>query len=238
MAIEVFNRVEKKYMLNQKAYEAIQFWMDKNMQKDAFYSLQSLYFDTQDYDLIKQSLSKPTFKKKLRLRAYGIPNTEDNVYLEIKMKYKGVVHKRRSMISLKDVDLFLNTCQLPIEKKGYNMQVLKEVQFMLMGKQLQPSILISYDRKAYSNAELRMTIDQNIRTRTEDFSLCSNQLGKALLDEQTYLLEIKAKDSMPIALAQLLSDFKIYPTSFSKYGYAYTKGELKPCSMYQSLHLR
>ena len=68
------------------------------MQVDEYgmYPICSIYFDTDDYRLIRASLEKPVYKEKLRLRSYGAPSRmEGPVFLELKKKYKGVVYKRR-----------------------------------------------------------------------------------------------------------------------------------------------
>ena len=58
-----------------------------------------LYYDTPDYNLIRQSIEKPKYKEKLRLRSYGVPAKEDQVFLEIKKKY---ADKRRTAIVSQD----------------------------------------------------------------------------------------------------------------------------------------
>jgi hypothetical protein len=38
--------------------------------------------------LIRNSLEKPVYKEKLRLRSYGTPTEGDKVFVELKKKYK------------------------------------------------------------------------------------------------------------------------------------------------------
>lgn len=42
-------------------------------------------------DLIINSLEKPVFKDKFRIRSYNKPTLEDNIFFEMKTKYKGIV---------------------------------------------------------------------------------------------------------------------------------------------------
>ena len=58
-------------------------------------SIASLYYDTPDSRLVRESLEKPVFKEKIRLRSYGLATEESPVFLELKRKYDGVVYKRR-----------------------------------------------------------------------------------------------------------------------------------------------
>lgn len=57
--------------------------------------------------------------------------------------------------------------------------------------------------------------DRIHRLRLEDDSGC------VLLDPDLYLMEIKVPSAYPLWLVEILSDLKIYPSSFSKYGSVY-----------------
>ena len=57
--------------------------------------------------------------------------------------------------------------------------------------------------------------------RTHDVDLRNGSFGKLLLPGNQYIMEIKTAFAMPLWLAKLLDENKIYPTSFSKYGTAY-----------------
>ena len=58
-------------------------------------TLCNVYFDTPDHLLIRRSLEHPLYKEKLRVRSYGIPGEDDQVFVELKKKYRGIVYKRR-----------------------------------------------------------------------------------------------------------------------------------------------
>ena len=66
-----------------------------------------------------------------------------------------------------------------------------------------------------------MTIDRNIRYREQDLRLEDGDQGNLLRTETPYLMELKAGDALPIEMARILSELKIFPSSFSKYGEAY-----------------
>ena len=90
MPIEVFNRREQKYMLDDETYNAIIGYISEYMEPDAYstdggtYSISNIYYDTVNDYLIRKSLSKPVYKEKLRLRTYGTPTLEDVAFVEIK----------------------------------------------------------------------------------------------------------------------------------------------------------
>jgi SPX domain protein involved in polyphosphate accumulation len=232
MAIEVFNRYENKYMLSEDTLEKVQRELTAYMEPDPYnkqnetYTISNLYYDTQDNHLIRTSLQKPKYKEKLRLRAYGVPNEDTNVYAEIKKKFRGLVNKRRSTVKLNEAYEFLQTGIIPDEKPYQNRQVLREIAYILDTHDLHPALYIAYDRKAYFGVgqhDLRISFDTNIRTRRFDLTLESGDYGKLLLPQEQWLMEIKSSQSIPVWLSKLLSEYKIYPTSFSKYGAEYTR---------------
>jgi len=246
MSIEVFNRYEKKFIMDQQTYEIIRQELSAHMTLDAyskrngFYTISNIYYDTPEDVMILKSLEKPLYKEKLRLRAYGVPRTEDQVFLEIKKKYKGLVNKRRSTLVLDEAYDFIMSRQLPDKKEHQNRQVLKEIAFLMQRYDIQPSIYVAYDRIAMFGEELRITFDRNIRTRTTDLKLESGDYGRLLIPEDQWLMEVKAEKTLPLWFVRLLSEQKLYPTSFSKVGKAYltrdqekrlsiNKGEIVTC---------
>lgn len=76
------------------------------------------------------------------------------------------------------------------------------------------------------NKDFRITFDFNIRSRDNDLSLLNGSDGKYLFDNNNVIMEIKTTQAMPIWITKLLSEMKIYPTSFSKYGTIY-KNKIK-----------
>ncbi len=230
MAIEVFNRYESKYLIDSDTYHQISNELQGYMELDdynkshEFYTISNIYYDTEDNTLIRRSLSKPKYKEKLRLRAYGVPEENAKVYLEIKKKFCGLVNKRRTNIKLNEAYNFISTGVKPEIKVYMNKQVINEIDYILKLYHLKPRLYLAYDRKALfskENRDLRITFDTNIRTRRYDLKLESGDHGDALLQDGKWLMEIKAEKSMPLWLTKMLSEHKIFRTSFSKYGSEY-----------------
>lgn len=218
-----FKRVEEKYLLNKKQRDLLLERINKYLKADKYFKsiICNVYFDTNNNELIINSINKPPFKEKLRLRSYKIPTISDDVFLEIKEKYKGVVGKRRVKMKLEDFYLYLNE-----NKYDHNNQIMKEIDYYFKYYKLKPAIFIGYDRLSYRGLDddnLRITIDSNIRSRREGLCLESGDFGKKYFKEDYYIMEIKTLGSMPLWLVRNLSELKIYPTSFSKYGRIYEK---------------
>lgn len=231
MAIEVFNRYEKKYMVNQETYEELNRRLKEFMEPDAFskdggfYSICNLYYDTDTDELIRHSLQKPVYKEKLRLRSYGVPGEESEAFVEIKKKYKGIVNKRRTTMTLKEAVDYLDHGIVPAGDR-INRQVLREIDYFKAHYSLVPKVYISYDRRAYFGREdsgFRVTFDTNIQTRRTDLKLESGAAGTQLLQPGQWLMEVKISGATPAWFTNILSDLKIYPASFSKYGTEYTR---------------
>lgn len=227
MVQKVFNRIEKKYLLNKEKAERLIKIISEYMKlsKYPYTKICNIYFDTENKELIRKSIEKPIYKEKIRLRSYGVPNLEDKVFLEIKKKFKGVVTKRRVPLTLKEAYEYLENGIISEKDK----QIFKEINYCFKRYNLIPSIYISYERYSYQGKEskdLRITFDTNIISRDYDLKLEKGSYGTNLIDNETYIMEIKCSNSMPLWLTHALTDLEIYPTSFSKYGKIYQK-ELK-----------
>ena len=220
----VFKRYELKFMLNQSEKKTVLEKISPYMELDEYKktTIRNIYFDTENYRLIRRSLERPDYKEKLRLRSYCKADENSDIFVEIKKKYDKVVYKRRLMLNEKDaLDWICNKTPCPLSS-----QIASEIDyFVSFYETLSPVIFLSYDREAYyekSGGDLRITFDNNILCRENDLSLSSEIYGKEILPKDMTLMEIKCSGGIPLWLTQILSEHKIYKTSFSKYGTAYT----------------
>lgn len=226
MNSEIFKRIEKKYLLTKEQYTSLLKEVEEHLEKDKYFksTICNVYFDTDNYDLIVESLEKPTYKLKVRLRSYNIPDLNDKVFLEIKNKYKGLVGKRRVKITLKDFYNYLENDIFPSCDK----QIMSEIDYLFKKYNLKPKQYIAYDRESYydkNNKNFRITFDKNLRSRNEDIRLEYGDAGKLHFKNNTYIMELKTLDALPLWFTKVLNKLKIYPTSFSKYGKIYIKNQ-------------
>jgi hypothetical protein len=70
-------------------------------------------------------------------------------------------------------------------------------------------------------SDFRVTFDENILAREEELSLAGGIWGQNLIERDKVLMEIKTSGGIPLWMTKVLSQQKIYKTSFSKYGTAY-----------------
>ena len=220
-----FKRYELKYLLNKKEKEEILLAMKPHMKLDDYGRtvIRNIYFDTENFRLIRRSLEKPVYKEKLRIRSYKPVQITDPVFVEIKKKYKSVVYKRRLLLPEKTVmESFRTGEPLPVcSQIGDEIQYFREYY-----KNLQPSVFLSYEREAFHSldgSDFRVTFDENILYRRNDISLGSEIYGHPLLGKQQTLMEIKTSGGIPLWMSETLTKHHLYKTSFSKYGSAYQR---------------
>ena len=222
-----FKRYEKKYMLTPDQLTRILAGIDGHMCADEFgrYTICNIYYDTDDFQLIRASLEKPVYKEKLRMRSYGVPGSGDEVFVELKKKYDSVVYKRRTVMRAADAVSYIHDGTAP-ERED---QICREIDWFMHSYHPRPKVFIAYDRTAFAGLEdpdLRLTFDTGLRWRDRDLDLRAGDWGEPLLDAGHILMEIKIPGTTPVWLAHLLSEAGAFPTSFSKYGACYQQNIL------------
>lgn len=233
MAIKVFKRYEKKYVLDETQYKVILELLKHHMHLDKYcnlnggYNIYNIYCDTENHDIIRKSISGAYYKEKLRIRSYNaISSPEEKVFFELKKKIGGIVSKRRAVITLKETIDFIENLKEPKNNNYVENQVIKEIAFFLKMNKVSPKVLISYNRIAYfgkDNKDFRITFDTDIRSRRNGLYFEDYDYEHELLEKGKYLMEIKTTSAIPLWLTKVLSDQKIYSTSFSKYGLEFKK---------------
>lgn len=217
-----FARYEQKYFLTPQQQAALLECIAPHIRRDVYgrYTICSLYYDTDDWRLIRASLEKPAYKEKLRVRSYGVPTDGGRVFVEIKKKYDGVVYKRRITASPADAAAFLRT--------GKSAQLLgqigREIAWFQHTYRAGPKVFLAYDRAAFSGADdpaVRITLDTGIRWRTTALDLRRGDYGAPLLPPEQILMELKLPGACPLWLSRALTDIDARQTSFSKYGACY-----------------
>lgn len=225
--LATFKRTEKKYLMTREKFELLNEKINGRLQIDKYgeHTICNVYFDTDDYRLIRESIEKPKYKEKLRVRCYGKADADSNVFLELKKKYKGVVYKRRVALTATQAREFCNNRTYPFDN-----QVLREIEYFMDFYKCTPKVFIAYDRIALTYSEdktFRVTFDKNIRSRLDNLDLTLGDSGRPLLKEGFVLMEVKAAGAMPPWFSSILNELEIYPTSFSKYGNIY-KAQIFP----------
>ena len=189
--MNIFRRVEQKYLITSEQYNALMEALGDKLVKDEYFynDIYNLYLDAPDHRLIIQSIEKPMYKEKFRVRSYGLAENEDSkVYLEIKKKFDGTSHKRRISMTLGEFYKYVEKGNRP---KNANPITLAELDYDFEKYNLQPSILINYERYSYyfrGNKDLRVTFDHNVKYRVNQQDLTHGDDMHNIIDKDMSLM--------------------------------------------------
>lgn len=226
----IFNRYERKYIITTKQKNDLIAFISEYLISDPYsqngnpYTIYNIYYDTHDFSIIRNSIQKPTYKDKLRLRTYTYPLLDDSiVFLEIKKKFEGRINKRRVNLTYKQAKDYMESGIKPVFDAYIDNQIMSEIDYFIKIHKAKPGAFISYDRIAYMSDSdaLRITFDHQILFRNKNIDFSSNEGNPILSSKDLYLMEVKSEDNFPFWLARKLSEYELYSQSFSKYGKAY-----------------
>lgn len=214
----VIDRCEQKYFLSNEQYNCFIEKASSYLEKDKYFNetIYNLYFDNDNFELINNSLDKPDYKEKVRLRSYEIANMESLVFLEIKKKYHSHTNKRRIVISYQDYLNYFEKGIIP----NCDKQIMKEIDYCFKKYMLKPKVKVKYDRLSFylkDDESFRITFDNNICYDLDDLNFERFNNDKKLFDKG-YIMEIKTFKGIPNWLNEIFDKLRIYPTSYSKVG--------------------
>ena len=172
---------------------------------------------------------------------------DERVFVEMKKKFDGITYKRRVCCSDNAAINFMagmpyaDAClQSPLTDKlareeslsKRSLQIIREINSCRKRNgRLYPSMIIRCDRRAYQSLniddDLRITFDTNLCYRD---CFLKNASYVNMLKDGEVIMEVKCSGALPLWLTSALSELRIYPSSFSKYGVAY-----KMCSTRYSM---
>ena len=219
----VFARMETKFLINARQRERFLTVASEHMEPDVYGRSTncSIYYDTPTRIMARRALEHPDYREKVRIRSYGDAGMDGKVFLEIKKKYDGIVYKRRSTVELERAQEFFAGTAVPEN------QIEREIAATIANYGgLQPSIYLAYERDAFyamGDHDVRVTLDDGIRFRTDQLEFGHGSYGESILDEGLWLMEVKTGQAIPMWLVRFLSDEGLYKTSYSKYSIAYNR---------------
>ena len=146
-----FQRCEKKYFVTPAQQQALLGALAAHMQPDAYgsYTICNIYYDTDDWRLIRASIEKPIYKEKLRVRSYGVPADGAPVFVELKKKLDGIVYKRRVTLPAELAAPFLSG-SAPQAAQG---QIADEILWFQRVYRAVPKVFLAYDRTAFAGLD-------------------------------------------------------------------------------------
>ena len=209
---------ELKFLIDDRQATELIAWARMNLTPDPHfdpefgdgYRVNSLYLDTDDFDVFHRTTGFR--QQKFRLRRYG---RESVVWFEQKCKRKGFVRKRRT--SADDGDIakrLVLSADANWEGHWFRDKVDQ--------RGLRPVCQITYQRFARMGANddgpIRMTIDDNLIARlAQGWQVPKEAIEGIPLLEGQRILELKFRAAMPGAFRRLIEKYQLQLTRFSKY---------------------
>ncbi len=223
-------RHELKYHISESTAEAVvQFIkpyipLDRycKLQRSQDYPIVSLYIDSTDLQLCKESLGGLKNRYKLRIRSY----TDEPDYprfFEIKRRINTIIMKSRARVMTRDVPILLRGLPLPPQNYTADTESINQFQLYMNNIQARPTVLIRYKRQAFEGGtenKVRITFDRELCyciTREPEVRLSGGGWQRNPFTEGGVVLEIKFTDRYPKWLSELVKCFNLRQRSISKY---------------------
>ena len=192
--------------------------------REGFYTVRSIYFDTDDLAFYFEKKDSVKIRKKLRVRTYNHPGTATNAFIEIKRKFGRRGLKERLRLPLPHVDDALNgkdPLRFLDEPSYRDRKILGKIRFLMHVRNLKPVVLIAYEREAFQsrdNSRDRVTFDGNIRSQIEpQLRHIFREDDLKVFESECFVLELKFDDLMPVWMARIIKEFNLVSRSYSKY---------------------
>ncbi len=215
-------RHEIKFIINKNQAEILKqrlgifMQVDKNSKnKDNTYFIRSLYFDDLRSSAYYEKLDGVLYRKKYRIRIYNF----DDSFIRLECKYK-----HNNMTSKKQVKINKEVYKRFIEGDVYNIKTANQLmnQFMLDMKMnnLKPSIIVDYNRLAYTYhiSDVRITFDSKIKTGAFNYDLFDNNYAStSVIEDEEVVLEVKYNEILPEHIANILSTVSMFRQAYSKF---------------------
>lgn len=224
----LMRRYEIKYLVSESAAAAItQFispytHLDRycKLQADGVYPLVSLYLDSDDMQLFRESMEGKMTRFKLRIRSY----TDDLDYprfVEIKRRNNTIITKSRVRVMPENLRHLLGGMGHRSGTDSLEVEALN--QFLLYKNSINatPVVKVRYLRQAFEGRvdnRVRVTFDRDLCFKiTSSAEVELNSLGWQRLGVNGVVLEIKFTGLYPPWLSRMARHFGLQRKSLSKY---------------------
>lgn len=222
------SRYELKYRINESKAEAIAQFVKSYINLDHYSRLQprgcypivSLYLDSVDLRLCRQTLEGNKNRFKLRIRSY----TDDLAYprfFEIKRRMNAIIIKSRARAMDDDVVALLSGLSPPTQRYLEDEETLRQFQFYVNSVAARPTVRVRYMRQAYegdSEYRVRVTFDRQLAYNlSSEPTIIMGGSGWKYHPTNDVVLEIKFTDCYPAWLSRMVKYFNLRSRSVSKY---------------------
>jgi hypothetical protein len=206
---------ELKFLIAPERAAEVRRWARGRLQPDPHaggasgdgYQITSLYFDTEQFDVFHRRGSFG--RSKYRIRRYG---AGELVFLERKLKTRGLLSKRRSILRFAELADWSGDGEGPAVARWFQRRI--------AARRLRPVCQIAYQRTARvamtEFGPIRLTLDESLRALPVDRVQFSAAEGQGILEDRV-ILELKFRHGLPALFKYLVEEFALTPKPFSKY---------------------
>jgi hypothetical protein len=224
-------RYEMKYVISEPTMAAIVRFIEPYLKLDRYCSLQpscaypvvSLYLDSDNLQLCRESLRGLLKRFKLRVRSYG-DEADYPQFFEIKRRANTVIIKSRAAVLHHDVAALLSGQYVPpLQNHKTEVDALNQFQLYMKNVGARPKVLIRYMRQAYegdTENRVRVTFDRQLEYKVSgDPQVMFNGGGwqHNPITLGGVILEIKFTGRYPAWLGRMAQYFDLRQQSVSKY---------------------
>ncbi len=223
-------RYEWKYLITESKAAALHQYLRSFLEYDRYSKLQrggmypivSLYLDSPDLQLCRETLTGRKNRFKLRIRSYT-DEPEYPRFFEIKRRINRVILKSRARVTDEDVPGLLSGRPLPARGYTTDEAALSQFQFYTASIHAGPMVLIRYMRQAFespSENRVRVTFDRELcykMTDKPEVRLGGSGWQPSRITQGYTILEIKFTGVYPAWLARMTAHFDLQMRSVSKF---------------------
>ena len=189
------------------------------------YIVSSVYLDSVNLALYRETLEGNCDREKLRVRSYPSVKLGKDVpvFLEVKRRRNRVVEKVRASVDSAFAKALLSGEEVTVRQPD-----VAEFVAIKQRRGLGPVVRVDYNRQAYVGAfgdGARLTLDRALRG-----SLPSDlwvRGGGWLVEDRSVILELKFNGALPGWMQQLVRRFDLDRRSYSKYATTLAKGQVR-----------
>jgi len=221
-------RYELKYRVSESKAAAIERFIRPYLrldhycrtQPDGAYPIATLYLDSRDFQLCRQSMQGWKNRFKLRVRTYT-DSPDYPRFFEIKRRANAVIIKSRARVFDEHIPKILEGLHVPETGYADEKETLRQFQLYAASIRAAPVVQVRYIRRAYegdSANRVRVTFDRQLChciRRCPTVSL--NGGGWSRHPSRDVILEIKFTERYPAWLSQMAKCFNLRQQSVSKY---------------------
>ncbi len=225
-------RFEHKYLVDEDTALKIRDFVRAYLELDEFgegkpdfsYPVHSLYLDSDDLRLARETINGNKNRFKLRIRFYN-NNPDTPVFFEIKRRMNNCILKQRGGVRHDAVE-WLMAGHFPeashlVSKDPKQLVAIQRFSELMQMVQAKPQVHIAYLREAYvhpTNNSVRLTLDRAVRADYEPTARLSTEMKKpAFPFGRDVILELKFTNHYPNWFRDLVHVFGCMQCGAAKY---------------------